>query len=88
MAKVVIYSTMMCPYCFRAKQLLADKGVAYHEIDVTMDPGKRREMRELAGGRNSVPQIFIGERHIGGCDELFALEHQGELDPLLETVRV
>lgn len=83
MAQVEIYATMFCPFCFRAKRLLDQKGVDYQEIDVTMSPGRRREMSERAGGRSSVPQIFIDGRHIGGCDELHALEARGALDPLL-----
>ena len=83
MAEVEIYATMFCPFCYRAKRLLDQKGVDYQEIDVTMSPGRRREMAERAGGRSSVPQIFIGGRHVGGCDELHALEARGALDPLL-----
>lgn len=83
MAQVEIYATMFCPFCHRAKRLLEAKGVAYDEVDVTMSPGKRREMTERAGGRSSVPQIFIDGVHIGGSDELHALEADGKLDPLL-----
>lgn len=83
MAQVEIYATMFCPFCYRAKRLLDGKGVAYQEVDVTMSPGKRREMMERAGGSHSVPQIFIGGAHVGGCDELYALEAEGKLDPLL-----
>ncbi len=83
MAEVEIYATMFCPFCYRAKRLLDQKGVDYQEIDVTMSPGRRREMAERAGGRSSVPQIFIDGRHVGGCDELHALEARGALDPLL-----
>ena len=83
MAKVEIYATMFCPYCFRAKRLLDGKGVASEEVDVTRSPGKRRDMTERAGGRSSVPQIFIDGAHVGGCDELYALEAEGKLDPLL-----
>ncbi len=83
MAQVEIYATMFCPFCHRAKRLLEAKGVAYDEVDVTMSPGKRREMTERAGGRSSVPQIFIDGVHIGGSDELHALEAEGKLDPLL-----
>ncbi len=82
MTDVTIYTTMFCPYCRRAKGLLADKGVAYDEIDVTMSPARRRELAELAGGQRSVPQIFIDGRHIGGSDELLALEAAGGLDLL------
>lgn len=84
MAEVEIYTTMFCPYCFRAKGLLKHKGVSFQEIDVTMDPGGRRAMTERAGGRTSVPQIFIGGQHVGGSDELYALEQSGRLDPMLE----
>ena len=84
MAKVEIYSSMFCPFCSRAKRLLDSKGVSYEEIDVTMRPALRRQMTERAQGRTSVPQIFIGDAHVGGCDELYALDGQGRLDPLLE----
>jgi glutaredoxin 3 len=75
---------MFCPYCHRAKKLLDAKGAAYSEIDVMMNAAHRREMMQLAGGRHTVPQIFIGGQHIGGCDELYALEAAGRLDALLE----
>ncbi|MEM7635605.1 MAG: glutaredoxin 3 [Pseudomonadota bacterium] len=84
MKPVTIYSTMMCPYCSAAKNLLSRKGVKYDEIDVTFAPGKRSDMMKRAGGKRSVPQIFIGDAHVGGCDELHALEHAGELDPMLK----
>jgi len=84
MARVEIYSTMFCPFCYRAKQLLEAKGADYEEFDVTMKPGRRREMMERTGGQSTVPQIFIGDTHIGGCDELCALEADGKLDPLLK----
>lgn len=83
MTNVTIYTTMLCPYCFRAKALLEQKGIAYEEIDVGMDADKRAEMEERANGGYTVPQIFIGESHIGGSDELVALEAAGELDQLL-----
>ncbi|HMM15561.1 MAG TPA: glutaredoxin 3 [Parvibaculum sp.] len=85
MADVTIYTTMLCPYCHRAKALLGSKGVAFKEIDVGMDADKRDEMTRLAGGRYTVPQIFINGTHVGGCDDLYALEHQGKLDPMLAT---
>lgn len=85
MADVTIYTTLFCPYCWRAKKLLGSKGVAYNEIDVMMSPSRRRTMVERAGGRTSVPQIFVGGQHIGGSDELYALEAAGRLDPLLEA---
>ena len=81
---IVIYTTMICPFCHRAKHLLNNKGVTYTEIDVTLRPGERLAMRERAGGRNTVPQIFVGEHHVGGCDDLFALDRDGRLDALLE----
>jgi glutaredoxin 3 len=80
---VEIYTTMFCPYCHRAKQLLARKGIAYREIDVTSSPELRAEMRRRAKGRATVPQIFVEGRGLGGSDELAALEEQGELDRLL-----
>ncbi len=83
MAEVIIYSTRFCPYCHAAKRLLREKGVTFTEIDVTLDPETRRKMTELAGGRHTVPQIFIDGRHIGGYDDLSALDAAGGLDPLL-----
>lgn len=83
MQKITIYTTMLCPYCHRAKQLLKKKGAAFEEIDLTFKAGKRDELRHKAGGRGTVPQIWIGDRHIGGCDELHALDRDGKLDPLL-----
>jgi len=82
MTKVVIYTTPHCPYCHRAKALLEQKGVAFEEIDVHDDQEMRAEM-EQKSGRRTVPQIFIGKKHIGGCDDLYALESQGKLDALL-----
>ena len=82
---VVIYTTMFCPYCQQAKALLAQKGVAYREVKVDGDRSARREMTERAGGRTSVPQIFIDDQHIGGCDDLYALEASAKLDPLLQA---
>jgi glutaredoxin 3 len=83
MAKIEIYTQFMCPYCARAEALLTRKGVAYEEIDVTMDAPRRAEMRARSGGRNSVPQVFIDGKHIGGSDDLAALDAAGGLDPLL-----
>jgi glutaredoxin 3 len=83
MADVEIYSSPFCGYCFRAKRLLDSKGVVYDEIDVIANPNRRPEMTARAGGGASVPQIFIDGRHIGGSDELMALESAGELDRLL-----
>src|SRR5690242_8973 len=82
MPKVQIYSTDWCPYCSAAKSLLEDKGVPYEEIDVT-EPTLRMAMVERAHGRRTVPQIFIGDLHVGGYDDLSRLERRGELDPLL-----
>jgi len=82
MAQVVIYTTLVCPYCVRAKQLLARKGVNYEEIDVSSDQEQRQQL-VLRTRQRTVPQIFIGEQHIGGCDELYALERAGKLDTLL-----
>ena len=83
MAKVLMYSTAVCPYCVRAEQLLTRKGVTEIEkVRVDLDPGRREEMMERTG-RRSVPQIFIGDTHVGGCDDLYELDHQGKLDPLL-----
>ena len=85
MADVTIYTTILCPYCHRAKALLGKKGVSFTEIDVGMDSDKRREMMQRAHGQHTVPQIFIDERHVGGCDDLYALEQAGKLDPLLSA---
>ena len=82
MSKVLIYTTNWCPYCQAAKSLLDDKGVPYDEVDAT-DPEVRMDMIQRAHGRRTVPQIFIGERHVGGYDEIAALERRGQLDPLL-----
>jgi len=82
-AAVTIYTTAMCPYCHAAKQLLKKKGVAYEEIDVSFDPAGRRAMTDRAGGRQTVPQIFVGATHVGGCDDLYALDRAGKLDQLL-----
>jgi glutaredoxin 3 len=83
MIPVDIYTTRSCPYCHSAKALLARKGVAFTEIDVTGDRAERSRMVERANGRYTVPQIFIGATHVGGSDELYALDHAGKLDPLL-----
>lgn len=82
MPLIEIYTTPLCSYCFRAKRLLSQKGAAFTEIDVSASD-RRRQMRERANGRNTVPQIFIAGHGIGGCDELMALERRGELDRLL-----
>lgn len=83
MTNVTIYSTPFCPYCSRAKQLLSSKGVAFDEIDLYTEPKRRAEMLDRAGGRHTVPQIFVGDTHVGGSDELHALERAGRLDALL-----
>ena len=85
MADVVIYTRPFCGYCARAIALLNQKGVAFTEIEAGMDPDKRSEMVQLSGGRTTFPQIFIGGAHIGGCDEMMALERAGKLDPLLSA---
>ena len=83
MPDVTIYTTGFCGFCYHAKKLLQSKGVAYDEIDVDMVPNARNEMMQRANGSQSVPQIFIGGRHIGGCDELYALDQENQLEPLL-----
>jgi len=83
MANVTIYTTMMCPYCHQAKKLLSKKGASFKEVDVGMDPDLRREMMSRSGGGYTVPQIFIGDTHVGGCDDLYALDSRGALDPIL-----
>jgi glutaredoxin 3 len=83
MSQITIYTKPYCPYCIRAVDLLEKKGVAFTEIEAAFDPDKRQEMVQRSGGRATFPQIFIGDRHIGGCDDMMALERAGELDPLL-----
>jgi glutaredoxin 3 len=83
MPEITIYTTSFCPYCHAAKALLSRKGVAFTEIDVSYDAAERRRMTERAGGRRTVPQIFVGPTHVGGSDELHDLERQGRLDLLL-----
>ena len=85
MAKVEIYTTMLCGYCYRAKKLLEERGANFAEIDVMTDGKLRDEMRKRTGGRTSVPQIFIDGQHIGGCDDLYALDQAGKLMPLLQA---
>lgn len=85
MAEVTIYTRQGCGYCVAAKRLLERKGVAYAEHDATGDPALRREMIDRAHGRSTFPQIFIGEAHVGGCDDLHALEAGGRLDALLAS---
>jgi len=83
MRHVEIYTTQTCPYCHAAKRLLTRKGVAFTEIDVGRDPNLRDAMTKRANGRRTVPQIFVGTVHVGGSDDLHALDHAGKLDPLL-----
>ena len=83
MATVEIYTKAFCPYCHRAKALLDRKGVAFEEIDITLGGARRGEMIERAGGHSTVPQIFIDGAHVGGCDDIHALDSAGKLDPLL-----
>lgn len=84
MAKVTIYTRPFCPYCSRALALLSEKGAAFTEIEAGMDPALRQEMMQRSG-RNTFPQIFVGDQHIGGCDDMMALEEQGKLDALLNA---
>jgi glutaredoxin 3 len=83
LADIEIYTTPLCPYCARAKSLLTRKGANFTEIDVWSTPQRKKEMVERAGGRTSVPQIFINGEHVGGCDDLHALDRDGKLDPKL-----
>ena len=83
MPRITIYTTPICPYCARAKSLLKKKGASYEEVDVFMDMDRRDEMEKKSGGRQTVPQIFIGDTHVGGCDDLYDLDRAGKLDPLL-----
>ncbi len=82
-AQVVMYATQYCPYCIRARRLLESKQVRWQELDVSAQPSLRQEMSRKAGGRNTVPQIWINGQHVGGCTELYALEQVGELDTML-----
>lgn len=83
MQTVELYTSPTCGYCHMAKRLLNSKSVSFVEVNLAKQPGKRSEMMQRAGGRHTVPQIFIGGKHIGGCDELMALERAGKLDPML-----
>lgn len=83
MAKVTIYTRQFCPYCTRAVALLKEKGADFKEIDAGMDAGLREEMTQRSNGGRTFPQIFVGETHIGGCDDMMALERAGKLDPML-----
>ena len=84
MAKVVMYLTASCPFCLSADRLLQEKGVTVEKIRVDLEPARRAEMMQKSG-RRTVPQIWIGEHHVGGCDDLYALEREGRLDPLLKA---
>lgn len=85
MKNIEIYTTPICGFCRMAKRLMDEKGLSYAETDVMMTPSKKKEMVQRAGGRTSVPQIFIGGTHVGGCDDLFALERAGKLDAMLSA---
>jgi glutaredoxin 3 len=85
MPKVEIYTSQLCGYCYRAKKLLAERGIAFTEIDVGADCGLRETMVTRAGGRRTVPQIFIGNHHVGGCDDLYALDQKGGLMSLVNA---
>ena len=85
MSHVTIYTKPYCPYCVRAIDLLERKGVDFTEIEAAFDPEKRQEMMRRANGRATFPQIFVGDRHIGGCDDMVALDRAGKLDPLLQA---
>lgn len=85
MPQIEIYTSPLCGYCHAAKRLLTQKGVSFTEIDVLENPDRKPEMIQRANGGRTVPQIFVGETHIGGCDDLFALERSGKLDPLLDA---
>ena len=87
MAAIDIYTILYCPYCQEAKELLSNKGVTFHEIDVSGNRDIRKEMIERANGRTTYPQIFIGATHVGGCDDLYALEEAGKLDALLVAAK-
>jgi glutaredoxin 3 len=85
MAKVEIHTTLFCPYCERAKALLAGKGVAFEEMDAPHGSAARKDASARSGGRTTVPQIFIGEKHVGGSDDIHELDRRGQLDPLLQS---
>lgn len=84
MQQIEIYTSPLCGFCHAAKRLLNQKGAAFSEINVLAQPKRKSEMMDRAGGRHTVPQIFIGETHVGGCDELYALDRAGKLDALLK----
>lgn len=83
--KVEIYTWASCPFCLQAKDLLAQKGIEFTEYVIDGDEAARAQMAKRAAGRRSVPQVFINDQHVGGCDDLYELDHQGKLDPLLQT---
>ena len=83
MKPVEIYTSPLCGFCHAAKRLLKQKGVEFSEVDVLANPGRKAEMIERANGGRTVPQLFIGDTHVGGCDDLYALDRSGKLDPLL-----
>jgi glutaredoxin 3 len=85
MPAITIYTKSWCPYCSAAKKLLSEKGVDFTEIDIEKKPEARAEMIQKAKGRSTVPQIFIGEKHVGGCDDLYDLDDRGQLEPLLQA---
>jgi glutaredoxin 3 len=84
-ARVLMYCTAACPFCQSAERLLARKGARIDKVRVDLEPARLAEMTQKSGGRRTVPQIWIGSRHVGGCDDLYALEREGKLDPLLEV---
>ncbi|MDP2802740.1 MAG: glutaredoxin 3 [Phreatobacter sp.] len=83
MPEIVVYTKDYCPYCHAAKELLRKKGAAFTEVDIQKHPDRRAEMIQKAGGRTTVPQIFIGGKHVGGCDDIHALDGAGKLDPMI-----
>jgi len=85
MPTVEIYTSPLCGFCHAAKRLLSKKGINFSEIDVMMQPDRKQEMMQRASGGHTVPQIFIGDTHVGGCDELYALDRDGKLDPMLSA---
>lgn len=85
MARVLMYCTAACPFCQSAERLLAEKGAQVEKVRVDLEPERRSEMVQKSGGRRTVPQIWIGEQHVGGCDDLYALDRKGGLDPLLKA---
>ncbi|MEL6968381.1 MAG: glutaredoxin 3 [Pseudomonadota bacterium] len=87
MAEITVYTRQLCGYCTAAKRLLSSKGVSFTEHDATFEPDLKKEMIQRANGASTFPQIFFGDQHIGGCDDLMALERQGKLDSVLESAR-